>query len=147
MRMEEGGEGQGGGRMMSIEWVGYGAEGVPRFGGFISAAATTTTTFWMDGDSVVMILFSPLPSRCLPAGVQRRDGVLDVRERARARVWKCMDRLCIFFSSFISIPLVWARVGRWEEGQMEGSAGGGGGSGMIGSGWLLWCGWVLLCCC
>lgn len=40
------GEGQGGGRMMSIEWVEYvgncGAEGGgPGFGGFISAAATT----------------------------------------------------------------------------------------------------------
>lgn len=89
----------------------------PSFGGFISAAATTTT-FWMDGDSVVMSLFSPLPSRCLPAGVQRRDGVLDVRERARARVRKCMDRLCIFFSVMSFMYFDTPRLGAcWSMGR------------------------------
>lgn len=69
------GEGQGGGRMMSIEWVEYvgncGAEG----GGLdlaVSSAWRLQQSSWMDGDSVVIALFFFCPSRCLPTGVQRR---------------------------------------------------------------------------
>lgn len=68
------GEGQGGGRMMSIEWVEYvgncGAEG----GGLdlaVSSARRLQQSSWMDADSVVIALFF-CPSRCLPTGVRRR---------------------------------------------------------------------------
>lgn len=54
------GEGQGGGRMMSVEWVEYvgncGAEG----GGLdlaVSSARRLQQSSWMDGDSVVIALF------------------------------------------------------------------------------------------
>lgn len=105
------GEGQGGGRMMSIEWVEYvgncGAEG----GGLdlaVSSARRLQQSSWMDGDSVVIALFFFARLVACPLGFSGGGlflGVLGERERTRARVRKCMDRLCIlFFVMYFDTP-------------------------------------------